>query len=153
MLTKDIVECAKRSVLCWLATCDAEGMPNVSPKEIFTIWSDTQILIANIASPGSVRNIEVNAQVCLCFVDVLIQKGFKLKGQARNVRPSDPDYLELVKPLEAMTFGRFVIESIILMEVVSVDRVLAPSYQFYGHEVSEMTQKASAMKAYGVQPL
>ena len=34
MFTDEIHECAKRSVLCWLATSDADGMPNVSPKGV-----------------------------------------------------------------------------------------------------------------------
>src|SRR6266496_4360616 len=31
------------SVLCWLATVDAAGVPNVTPKEIFTSHGDDQI--------------------------------------------------------------------------------------------------------------
>jgi predicted pyridoxine 5'-phosphate oxidase superfamily flavin-nucleotide-binding protein len=153
MLSDEVIDSAGRSVLCWLATSDADGMPNVSPKEIFTPWGESQILIANIASPGSVRNIEMNNKVCLCFVDVFVQKGFKLKGRARNVMPTHQDFRALLTPLESMTQGRFVIRSIILMNVTSLEPVWAPSYQFYGHEVSEATQRASAMTAYGVQPL
>ncbi|WP_274423291.1 pyridoxamine 5'-phosphate oxidase family protein [Chelativorans sp. YIM 93263] len=36
------------SVLCWLATVDSEGIPNVTPKEIFTSYSDDRIIIADI---------------------------------------------------------------------------------------------------------
>ena len=46
------------SVLCWLATVDDHGMPNVSPKEIFCCHGERELLIANIASPQSVRNIK-----------------------------------------------------------------------------------------------
>ncbi|WP_313952801.1 pyridoxamine 5'-phosphate oxidase family protein [Accumulibacter sp.] len=35
MLTDDVLNYIKRSVLCWLATADADGAPNVSPKEVF----------------------------------------------------------------------------------------------------------------------
>ena len=34
------------SVLCWLATVDADGTPNVSPKEIFASHGDDRIVIA-----------------------------------------------------------------------------------------------------------
>ena len=152
MLTDEIHECANRSVLCWLATSDADGMPNVSPKEVFTPWGESFILIANIASPGSVHNIEVNPHVCLCFIDVFVQKGFKLNGIARNILPSNPDFADFLKPLEGMTQGRFKIQSVIQMQVTSIAPVKAPSYQFYGHEVTETTQTAAALKRYGVKP-
>ena len=45
------------SVLCWLATVDADGTPNVSPKEIFASHGDDRIVIADIASPVSVKNL------------------------------------------------------------------------------------------------
>lgn len=28
---------ARNAVLCWLASCDTEGHPNASPKEIWTL--------------------------------------------------------------------------------------------------------------------
>ncbi len=36
MLTSDIKKYIDQSVLCWLATVSKDGIPNVSPKEIFT---------------------------------------------------------------------------------------------------------------------
>lgn len=152
MLSAEIIDYASRSVLCWLATSDEQGIPNVSPKEVFTPWGESFILIANIASPASVHNIDINPHVCLCFIDVFVQKGFKLNGTARNIRPSDPDFKEFLKPLEAITKGRFMIQSVIQMQVTSTAPVKAPSYQFYGHEVTEATQIAAAMKRYGVKP-
>jgi predicted pyridoxine 5'-phosphate oxidase superfamily flavin-nucleotide-binding protein len=46
---------AERSVLCWLATADESGQPNVSPKEVFAVADDKHIVVANIASPGSAK--------------------------------------------------------------------------------------------------
>jgi len=40
----------KNSVLCWLATVDPSGIPNATPKEIFTSHRDDRIVIADIAS-------------------------------------------------------------------------------------------------------
>ena len=47
-------------VLCWLATVSEKGVPNVSPKELFIFEREKQLLIANIASPQSVKNIRAN---------------------------------------------------------------------------------------------
>lgn len=75
-----------RIVLCWLVTVDAVGAPNVSPKEVFCACGASRVLVANIASPQSDRNLRGNPQVCLSFVEVFVQKGYKLKGTAEVVR-------------------------------------------------------------------
>jgi len=43
-------------VLGWLATVNANGEPNVSPKEIWKFDGVDRLLIANIASPTSASN-------------------------------------------------------------------------------------------------
>ncbi|MEM6264941.1 MAG: pyridoxamine 5'-phosphate oxidase family protein [Bacteroidota bacterium] len=58
--TADHIDSINRSVLCWLATASKEKIPNVSPKEIFTHFGGEKIIIANIASPQTVRNIHEN---------------------------------------------------------------------------------------------
>jgi hypothetical protein len=63
MLTEEITDCAGRATLCWLATVDATGQPNVSPKEVFAVFDAQHLVIAHIASPTSVRNIQVNDRV------------------------------------------------------------------------------------------
>ena len=91
MLTEEIKTYLERSVLCWLATISEDGTPNVAPKEIFLPEGDKYVLTAHVASPKSVRNIKANSNVCLSFVEVFEQRGFKLNGVARVVEPSDPD--------------------------------------------------------------
>ena len=54
----------KNSVLCWLATVDPTGVPNVTPEEIFASDGDDRVVIADIASSNSVRNIRLQPK-CL----------------------------------------------------------------------------------------
>ncbi|WP_458146150.1 pyridoxamine 5'-phosphate oxidase family protein [Bradyrhizobium sp. UFLA05-109] len=57
------------SVLCWLATVDAEGQPNVSPKEIFCMGEGAnEVLVAEIASPVTRRNVSGHPKVCLSAI-------------------------------------------------------------------------------------
>jgi len=72
MLNKQIKKTIDQCVLCWLASSSAHNIPNVSPKEIFTYFND-EIIIANIASPQTMQNIEQNEQVCISFVHIFIQ--------------------------------------------------------------------------------
>ena len=150
-LTDAIRETARRSVLCWLATVDAEGQPNVSPKEVWAIADDQHVVVAHIASPISARNIAQHPQVCLSFVDVFVQKGFKLIGTAREVRATDAEFPDWAAPLLAMAGQRFTIQSVLLVHVQSVAAIVAPSYRFYPDDTTEASQVASAMRAYNVQ--
>ncbi len=149
MLNDEIKKYIEKSVLCWLATSDAENIPNVSPKEIFTHLGDEILLIANIASPQSVRNIKQNENVCVSFVDVFVQKGFQLKGKAKIIEKSDKDFDELEKPLLKMTGGNFPIRSIIKIKIEKSKRILAPRYFLYP-DTTEEQQIESALETYGV---
>ena len=149
-LTTSVCESARRSVLCWLATVDAQGQPNVSPKEVWAIADDRHVVVANIASPGSVRNIAQQPKVCLSFVDVMVQKGFKLLGTARNVSPSDLDYERWARPLLLTTGDRFPVHSVVLIQVESVQPIVAPSYRLYPDTTTEAGQVAAAQSTYGL---
>lgn len=81
-----------RSVLCWLATVSENGTPNVSPKEIFAPYGEQAIVIADIASPVSVRNVRRNPKVCVSFVDIFRQRGFKITGRARVIAPDETGF-------------------------------------------------------------
>ena len=151
LLIEPICGTARRSVLCWLATVDAEGQPNVSPKEVWAVADEQHVVVAHIASPISARNIAQHPQVCLSFVDVFVQKGFKLVGTAREVRAADAEFATWAKPLLAMVGQRFTIQSVLLVHVKSVAAIVAPSYRFYPDDTTEASQVASAMRAYNVQ--
>jgi predicted pyridoxine 5'-phosphate oxidase superfamily flavin-nucleotide-binding protein len=150
LLNESVREAARRSVLCWLATVDAEGQPNVSPKEVWTIADDLHVVVAHIASPMSARNIAQHPQVCLSFVDVFVQKGFKLIGTAHEVRATDAEFTDWAAPLLAMVDQRFTIQSVLVVHVKSVAAIVAPSYRFYPHDTTEASQVASGMRAYNV---
>lgn len=151
LLTDAVREAARRSVLCWLATVDAEGQPNVSPKEVWAIADDRHVVVAHIASPISTRNIAQHPQVCLSFVDVFVQKGFKLIGTAREVRSGNAEFSTWANPLLVMVGQRFTIHSVLVIRVQSVAAIVAPSYRFYPNDTTEASQVASAMRAYNVQ--
>jgi hypothetical protein len=152
MINAEIKKYIGQSVLCWLATSNRQNEPNVSPKEIFTYKGDTTLLIANIASPVSIRNIKENPNVCVSFVDVFVQKGYKLKGTAVLIDKSDPGFAETVKPLTNLFTDQFPIKSVIEITVTHAAKIVAPSYVLYPDRTEEY-QRASAMKTYKVKPI
>ncbi|MBN8449344.1 MAG: pyridoxamine 5'-phosphate oxidase family protein [Candidatus Accumulibacter sp.] len=142
---------AERSVLCWLATADESGQPNVSPKEVFAVADDKHIVVANIASPGSAKNIHINSKVCLSFIDVFAQKGFKVFGVASDVTPEAAEYFRWVEPLRMMAGDRFPIHSVFVVRATAVEPIIAPSYRLYPSETTEASQVQAALRTYGVR--
>jgi hypothetical protein len=140
------------AVLCWLATVDADGVPNVTPKEIFAAHGDDTILIADIASTNSVRNLSAHPKVCVSFVDVFRQKGFKVIGTARLVAQDDAAFKEVSAPLRMLTGGAFPIRHVIAVGVEKVSRIWAPSYSHFP-ERSEAELMDTAYRTYGVRPV
>lgn len=152
MLNAAVRDAAGRSVLCWMATADAGGEPNVSPKEVWRILDDRHVVIANIASPATASNVVVTGKACLAFIDIFVQKGFKVCGPCRNVTPDDPDFVAFAAPLLPLAGPRFPLRSVFVLEAARVQAIVAPSYRLYPDEVTEASQIDAAMRTYGVRP-
>jgi len=149
MITEEIKQSVKESVLCWLATSDREGYPTCSPKEAFTIYGENEIVIANIASPGSVKNIESNPNVCVSFINIFKQKGFKLKGTASYLSLNDIGYQKYAEILTPIIGDAFPIKGVIVVVVNKSEPIIAPSYYLVPGTTVE-SQVSQAKKNYGV---
>ncbi|WP_036155217.1 pyridoxamine 5'-phosphate oxidase family protein [Maribacter forsetii] len=147
-LTKKIKAAISDSVLCWLATSSADNIPNVSPKEIYSFFGDDIIIVANIASPQTVKNVIANKNVCISFIDILKQKGFQLKGEAEIITAASKEYAEMQNVLLVLTEGKFPFGSITKINVTSAKPIIAPKYILFP-ETTEEEQIASAKKNYG----
>lgn len=150
MFTEEVIKYIDQSVLCWLATSDKENFPNVSPKEMFTHFEDNKILIANIASPNTVANILENSNVCVSFIDVFVEKGFKIKGQAKIIHKGEIDFVKKSKPLTNLFSDKFPISAIIEITAQKVEPIVAPSYFLYPEITLEKRIK-NAMDTYKVR--
>lgn len=139
------------SVLCWLATADAAGRPNVSPKEIFATYGEHCLVVADIASPVTVANIRANPQVCASFVDVFRQRGFKVEGRATLLERDAPDFEAVGAELLAMAGADFPIRAVIVIAIEKVSRIWAPSYRLFPERTLEERMRA-AYDTYGVEP-
>jgi hypothetical protein len=144
------LNCLGRSVLCWLATADAEGRPNVSPKEVFCAVSPSEIRIANIASPRSRANITANPNVCLSAVDVFELRGFKITAHAHVVSASAPEFERLVKPLAEMAGPGFPIRDVFVLKPLRVSPIIAPSWRLFPDRTPAERRDAT-LAAYGVR--
>ena len=146
--TDEIRKYIESSVLCWLATC-SENYPSVSPKEIFALYDDNTIIIANIASPNSVKNIKRNRNVCVSFLDIFAQRGIQVYGQATILNQDSHDYTNKKKILQDLAGNAFTIASVIEIAIMSSKPILAPSYQFNA-TITEDEMIKNALATYDV---
>lgn len=149
-LTQDIKNCIANSVLCWLATSSEDNIPNVSPKEIFTLDKENNLLIANIASPKSAKNVRINEQVCISMVDILVQKGYKLIGRGELINRKEEAFEALSQPLLQLTGGNYPFSSLFKIKITQAKPILAPSYLLYPEKTTEENQIQAALKTYNV---
>ncbi|CAL2105833.1 putative _PNPOx domain-containing protein [Tenacibaculum sp. 190524A02b] len=147
-LTTEIKKAIDQSVLCWLATVSKEGIPNVSPKEVFNYFEDNSIIVANIASPQTIKNIKYNTSICISFIDILVQKGFQINGKATLVDSSNSDFEVMEKVLLKITEGKFPFKSITHITIEKVKPIIAPKYILYP-DTTEEEQISSALNTYG----
>jgi len=145
----NILQSIEKSVLCWLATANELGVPNVSPKELFLYGGNNNLLIANIASPVSVKNIGLNSKVCVSFVDVFEQRGFKIIGTATVLKCGDNKFQGYLAMLRVLADERFPIQGIIEVEIEETASIKAPSY-FLFPDLTVEQQIQSGLKTYGV---
>ena len=137
------------SVLCWLATVDGSGQPNVSPKEVFAAIGDRHLVLANIASPTSVRNVLAGSRACASFIDIFVQKGYKVAGPARYIRRDSTEFAQWGDSLVAIAEPKFSVHGIIIVEAECVESIVAPSYRL-DPNLSEESQVMSALKTYNI---
>lgn len=153
MLTQEIQAAIKKMVLCWLATVDEQGYPNVSPKEMFLVTGEQEITIAHVASPQSIHNIQQNQQVCVSLVDVFVQKGYKIKGKASILPKTAPHYAHYLEVFQEAYGTAFPITAFITIQVQIVAPIVAPSYAFFPDQTTATTQIKGALETYQVRAL
>ena len=151
MLNDEVHQLINESVLCWLATSSTDGQPNVSPKEIFAAYNNDSIIIANIASPTTAKNIRENPKACVSFINIFTQKGFQVSGSAAYLTKDDLDYADIEQQLTVLTGGNFPFKSAFRIHAEQIREVIAPRYRLFP-DTTESDQIKSAMQTYGVQP-
>jgi predicted pyridoxine 5'-phosphate oxidase superfamily flavin-nucleotide-binding protein len=89
-LTDEMKGMVEHLRLCYVATVTPDGKPNLSPKGSLKVWDDETVLFADIASPGTMRNLHSYPFIEINLVDPFLRRGFRFKGRA-EVCESGPE--------------------------------------------------------------
>lgn len=75
----------RRQQLGFVATVNADGTPNLSPKGTTTVWDDEHLVFAEIESPQTVANLRERPSVEVNVVDPFLRKGWRFSGWAEVI--------------------------------------------------------------------
>ncbi len=128
MMTPGMMQVVREQRLGFVATVNADGTPNLSPKGTFAVVDAAAVAFAEIRSPGTLHNLATNPAVEVNFVDPFTRRGCRLFGTARIVRRDDPRFDGLL-PLFA-DHGSLVprTPAIVLIAVTRALNLSSPAY-------------------------
>ena len=117
-------EAVARYPLCFVASLNEDGSPNLSPKGTIRVWDADHLVFADVASPQTVANIARDDRVHVNVVDHFARRGWRFAGRARITR--DPAVLDAIRaeyPGEPYPF-----EQAVLVRVEEARELVSPSY-------------------------
>jgi predicted pyridoxine 5'-phosphate oxidase superfamily flavin-nucleotide-binding protein len=151
MLDGDMRALVSRTMLCFAATVNEDGTPNLSPKSSLRVHDDNHLIFANMASPGTVDNLRHNPAIELNCVDIFSRRGYRFTGRAAIYSGDDPLYLDLKREMATEHGDAIPVHDAVLVEVTEVKQVISPAYTFI-EGVTEEVLRIAYLGKYGVQP-
>ena len=115
--------------LGFVATVNADGTPNLSPKGTLAVWDDEHLVFADIASPNTSANLDRGSAVELNVVDPLIRRGYRFSGTA-DVHRLGADFEAGVAFYErrGTVRARARIRAIVIVSITSIRPIRSPAY-------------------------
>jgi uncharacterized protein len=152
ILDADMRAIVERTLLCFTATTNPDGSPNVSPKSSLRVHDDGHLLFANIASPGTVRNLRRDPRIEINCVDIFARRGYRFTGRATIHSAGDPLHTALAEAVRREHGSAIPVRDAVLVEVLDAKPVKSPAYTFIAG-VTEASLRAAYAQKYGVVAL
>ncbi|MDW6022517.1 pyridoxamine 5'-phosphate oxidase family protein [Mesorhizobium sp. BAC0120] len=128
LLTEEMKGIVARHSIGFVATVNADGTPNLSPKGTMVALDDDRILFGEIRSPGTLRNIRANPSIEINFLDIFIRKAVRIKGTAMVITKGSSEFAALRHHFDRWGELAELIRNFIEVEVRSAAVVTTPAY-------------------------
>lgn len=152
MLNDDMKQLVAGTMLCFAATVNEDGTPNVSPKSSLKVHNDTHLIFANMASPKTAENLLHNPAIELNCIDIFSRRGYRFSGTATLHNGADSLYQSLKKDIAAEHGEAIPVLDAVLIRVTQAQPVISPAYNFIDGITEELLRNAYFGK-YGVKPI
>ncbi len=139
MLTSEMTKLIRNHTAGMVASINADGTPAVSPKATFVVVDDATIAYGDIRSPGTRANVARNANVEVCFIDVVTRKAVRATGTARLVPKSDAG--PALKSAFDDVWSEYlsVMTAFVEIKLSSAELILSPGYDV-GYSEAELRE-------------
>src|SRR3954447_26442403 len=118
-ITVDMEAIIKQAILSFVATVNEDGTPNVSPKASLTVRNGG-LYFADIASPGTIRNLKRNPAVEINVVDLFQRRGYRFKGRALILPPGDDESSMIANWVRATNGPEYPVDHVVRIETASI---------------------------------
>ena len=149
--TADMEAIVQQAILSFVATVNADGTPNLSPKASLTIRYRS-LYFADIASPQTVLNLKRNSAIEINVVDIFQRRGYRFTGRALILPPGDDDYLAIADWVRTTNGPEYPVDHVVKVDVSSITPLLSPAHVFADPPRSQDEIVASYRHKYGVSP-
>ncbi|MEC7491201.1 MAG: pyridoxamine 5'-phosphate oxidase family protein [Pseudomonadota bacterium] len=146
MLDHDMKMLVSGTMLCFAATVNDDGTPNLSPKSSLRVHDDTHLLFANMASPQTIENLKRNSAIEINCVDIFSRRGYRFSGKATVHSGNDPIYTNLKADIAAEHGEAIPVHDAVLIEVIDTLPVVSPAYTFIEGVTEEVLRNAYLAK-------
>jgi hypothetical protein len=136
ILSADMKRVITEQRLGFVATVNADGTPNLSPKGTMMVRDDDSVMFAEIRSPGTVANLKRNPAAEINVVDPISRKGYRFKGRLRMVSPGDREYDELFENFAGWGALAEKVNGVVILDVERAQALTSPAYDIGATEQS-----------------
>ena len=151
VITEDMRRIVQSTRLAFVATVNADGTPNLSPKSSLAVLDGDRIGFADIASPNTVRNLKANPAIEVNAIDIFMRRGYRFRGIATLEPPGSEIFAMVAAPFWAENGRDFPIHGVVNIAVEKALPVLSPAYTFI-EGVTEEALREAYYRKYGVEP-
>ncbi len=137
ILTDAMKKALTEQRLIFVATVCPDGSPNLSPKGTVMVWDDDHVLFTDLASPGTMRNLEHNPAVEINTLDVFARKGYRFKGVAAIHRGDEIFHAVVDRMANGAATLRNLAGSVRAVALIRVDQALPLESPAYWSGISE----------------
>jgi predicted pyridoxine 5'-phosphate oxidase superfamily flavin-nucleotide-binding protein len=151
-INADMEAVIKQAILSFVATVNEDGTPNLSPKASLTVRNGV-LYFADIASPGTIRNMKRNPAVEINVIDIFQRRGYRFKGRALILTPGDDEYLKIADWVRATNGLEYPVDHVARIETSSIVPLLSPAHVFADPPRSQDEIRMTYYQKYGVKPI
>lgn len=126
ILPPEACQVVEEQRLGFVATVNADGTPNLSPKGTVSVLDEGHLVFGDIRSPRTIENLRHNPALEINVVDPISRKGYRFRGRATLVEDG-PRFEEILAFYRARGSTN-PMHAFVVIDVDRAEPVISPAY-------------------------